>query len=81
MDDAVILNKLEEIIRELFDDYSGPVTPALSARDVERWDSLGHIQLMVMVEKVFGIRFDLDEVRKLPNLGELITMIRTRIDA
>ena len=81
MDDAVILKKLEQIIRELFDDYSGPVTPALSARDVEQWDSLGHIQLMVMIEKVFGIRFDLDEVRRLPNLGELVALIRSRTRA
>ena len=78
MDDPAILKKLEEIIRELFDEYTGPVTPMLSARDVEQWDSLGHIQFMVMIERVFGIRFDLDEVRRLANLGELVALVRTR---
>ena len=81
MDDPTILKKLEEIIRELFDEYSGPVTPVLSARDVEQWDSLGHIQFMVMVESVFGIRFDLNEVRKLANLGELVALVRARTTA
>lgn len=81
MDDAAILQKFEEIIRELFDEYTGPVTPALSARDVEQWDSLGHIQFVVMVEKIFKLRFEMDEVRELPNLGALAALVRARATA
>jgi acyl carrier protein len=78
MDENTILQKLEEIFRELFDEYEGPVTRELTAHDVEQWDSLGHIQLMVMIEKIMKMRFSAEEVRQLANLGELVDLIRTK---
>ena len=43
--------KLEPIFRELFDQYEGPITDELTANDVEQWDSLGHVQLVVALEQ------------------------------
>jgi acyl carrier protein len=66
---------LEGLIRDLFDEYDGPVTRDLTAMEVPQWDSLGHVQLMVLVEQTFGIRFHAGQVGKFRNLGDLIDEI------
>jgi acyl carrier protein len=60
-DDLEIITK---IMRNLFDEYEGPVTPSLSARDVAQWNSLMNVQFLVLVEQAFGIRFELLEALK-----------------
>jgi acyl carrier protein len=69
------LEKAAEIIRDLFDEYEGPVTRGLSARDVEQWDSLANVQLIVLVEQAFGVRFGTREVGQFNNLGELLDAV------
>lgn len=76
MDDD--LQKVTDIIRDLFDEYEGPVTGALSARDVEQWDSLAQVQFMVMVEKAFNVKFSSQELNKFNNIGELIEGIKKK---
>jgi acyl carrier protein len=72
------LDRITEIIRDLFDEYDGPVTRDLSARDIEQWDSLLNVQLVVQIERVFGIRFNSHEVGQFKNLGELLDIIRKK---
>ncbi len=72
------LQKAEELIRDLFDEYDGPVTRGLSARDVKQWDSLANVQFVVMLEQAFGIRFKSDEVGKFQSLGDLLDAIRRK---
>lgn len=78
MDDTKILTQLETIIRELFDEYEGPVTTELNADAVEQWDSLGNVQFMVMIEKMMSIRFQMGEIQNVKNLGGLIELIKQR---
>jgi len=68
------LEKMTAIIRDLFDEYDGPVTRGLSARDVAQWDSLANVQFVVLVEQAFGIRFHTREVGQFKNIGELLDM-------
>lgn len=68
------LEKMTAIVRDLFDEYDGPVTRDLSARDVAQWDSLANVQFVVLVEQAFGIRFRAREVGKFKNIGELLDM-------
>jgi acyl carrier protein len=68
------LEKMTAIVRNLFDEYDGPVTRDLSARDVAQWDSLADVQFVVLVEQAFGIRFHAREVGKFKNIGELLDM-------
>ena len=75
MDRQEIIAAIEPIIRDLFDEYEGPVNDALSARDVAQWDSLANVQLMVMVEKKFGFKFKTGEIAGLANLGELVELV------
>ena len=72
------LEAVTEIIRDLFDEYEGPVTRSLSAKDVEQWDSLANVQFVVMVEQRFGIRFKTDEIGKFKNVGELLDAVATK---
>ncbi|MDC0136415.1 acyl carrier protein [Sulfitobacter sp.] len=78
MDDAKILSDLETIIRELFDDYDGPVSADLNASEVEQWDSLGNVQFMVMIEKMMSVRFEMGEIQSLQNLGALVELIKKK---
>ncbi|WP_247712150.1 acyl carrier protein [Qipengyuania qiaonensis] len=67
-----ILDKVTEIIRDLFDEYDGPVTMETTANDVAQWDSLSHVRLMVMIEMELGVHFGTSEMQSFKNLGDLV---------
>jgi len=56
------------------------LTPELSADDVEEWDSLIHIALVVAIEQSFNIRFRVGEVEGTKNVGEFANLIMTRMN-
>ena len=75
-----IMEKLNEIFREVFDDASLKITEKTTANDVEDWDSLEHINLIEAVEQTFGMKFRMQEVSGMKNVGEMAEIIRTRLD-
>ena len=79
MQDAEILAKLADIFREVFDDEVVVPTPAMTAADVDAWDSLNHIRLIVATEMAFGIKFGITEITGLGNVGDLVALIRSKI--
>jgi acyl carrier protein len=78
MTPAEVIVRIEPIFRDLFDEYRGPVTAVLSSKDVEQWDSLANVQLAVMVEKAFKVRFSAGEIGELRNLGALADLVSQR---
>jgi acyl carrier protein len=78
MDQLQIYARLGEIFQEVFDEDSIKVTPRLSASDVDGWDSLAHIRLLLTIEKAFKIKFSTSEIGKLQNVGDLVALIETR---
>lgn len=74
-----VFGKLNEVFQEVFDDDTIMVTDTTSANDIEDWDSLEHINLVVSIEKEFNIKFDMAEVGKMKNVGEMVDLILTRI--
>ena len=68
-----ILAKVTEIIRDLFDEYEGPVAMETTADDVPQWDSLSHVRLMVMIEMELDVHFSTSEMQSFKNLGDLVT--------
>ncbi len=68
-------SRLEEVFREVFDDEEIVITNEMTADDIEEWDSLTHVQLIVAVEEEFGCKFSTVEVMKLKNVGEFINLI------
>jgi acyl carrier protein len=79
MDEQQIYARLAELFEDVFDDDSIQVTPDLSAKDVDGWDSLSHIRLILTVEKAFKIKFSTSEIGKLENVGDLAALIKARI--
>jgi acyl carrier protein len=79
MDEPQIYQRLTEIFQEIFDEDSIEVTPKLSADDVDGWDSLTHIRLVLTIEKVFKIKFSTSEIVKLENVGDLVALIQGKV--
>jgi acyl carrier protein len=74
-----VYSKLNEVFQEVFDDEDIIVNDKTTADDIEDWDSLEHINLVVAVEKKFNIKFNMGEVNKFKNVGEMVDIIVTRI--
>lgn len=79
MNRAEVYEKLNEVFRDIFDDEDITVDDATTADDIEDWDSLEHINLVVAVEKKFNIKFNMGEVNRFKNVGEMVDIIMTRI--
>lgn len=78
MDEAQIYSRLATIFEDVFDETSIEVTPGLSAKDVDGWDSLTHLRLLLTIEKAFKIKFSTSEIGKLENVGDLVALIKAR---
>ena len=79
MENAEIYQRLNGIFRDVFDDDSIVARPDLTADDVDEWDSLSHIRLVLTVEKTFGIKFSASEVGNLKNVGEFVQLIQAKL--
>ena len=79
MDEAQIYARLTEIFQDVFDDDSIKVAPELTAKDVDGWDSLNHIRLILTVEKAFKIKFSTSEIGRLERVGDLVALIKSRV--
>lgn len=69
------LAELEAIFREVFDEDDITLTAETTADDVDGWDSLTHVNLILTVERHFGVRFDTTEISNMKNVGELADLI------
>ncbi len=72
---AEVFEKLNEVFREVFDDEDIVVSDATTANDIEAWDSLMHITLVSEVEDAFDIHFEMKDVTKMKNVGEMADKI------
>lgn len=73
-----ILEKINDIFHDVFDDDSIVVVEETTADDVEDWDSLMHITLISEVESAFGFKFQMKDVVGMKNVGEMIDIIQSR---
>jgi acyl carrier protein len=78
MDDTQMYSQLTRVFHDVFDDETIEVTPQLTAKDVDGWDSLTHIRLILSVEKAFKIKFTTSEIGKLENVGDLAALIKAK---
>lgn len=70
-----ILPRLNELMRDIFDEPDLNVTDETRADDVADWDSANHVRLVVALEEEFGIRFETEEIATPQNVGELVDLI------
>jgi acyl carrier protein len=71
--------RVTAIFQDVFDDETIVLLQETTANDIEDWDSLAHITLIVAIEKEFNIKFDLIELKPLQNVGELLDLIQSKI--
>lgn len=70
-----IKDGLQKVFREVFDDDTIEIRPDMTAADIEDWDSLAHVELVVAVEKEFNIKFATQEIKGLKNVGDFMDLI------
>jgi acyl carrier protein len=73
--DEKTLEEVQQIFRDVIDRPSLTIGRETSAKDVEDWDSLAHINLVVAIEKRFRVKFALGELQSLRNVGDMIDLI------
>ncbi len=75
-----IVSRLESVFREVFDDDTIVLTKEMTANDIDEWDSLTHIQLIVATEQEFNVKFMTAEIADLKNVGEFIALIGKKLE-
>ena len=73
-----VFEKLNEIFRDNFDDDGIVLTEETSSADIEGWDSLEQINLVVAIQNAFSVRFSIEEVSAMKNVGEMATAIQAK---
>ncbi len=70
-----ILEKIQPIFRDIFDDENLTVTEITVAEDVEDWDSFAQMQIIMGIEEMFDIKFSTDEVTEFRNVGDVVKAV------
>lgn len=70
-----IFNKITSLCREVFNNSQLILTLSSSAEEIDEWDSLSHIQLILEIEKTFKVRFSLGELQDLKNIESLVFLV------
>jgi acyl carrier protein len=76
-----LLAEVQEIFRAVFDRPDLVITRESNASNVEDWDSLTHINLVMAIEKKYKIKFALGELKELENVGDLLDLIQKKLSA
>lgn len=80
MNEDAIWAKLTQVFHELFDDEEIELKPETTAEDIEEWDSLTNVQLLIAIEQDFdGVKFSTGEIANLRNVGELVAVIQKQL--
>ena len=79
MTNQEIHQQLTAVFRDVFDNPTIEISDTTTAPDVEGWDSITHVNLIVAVEKAFNITFTTKEVKALANVGDFIALIAKRV--
>lgn len=73
--------QMQVVFRDVFDDDAIELRPGLTAADIETWDSLTHMNLIVAIERAFKIKFTTAEVSRMENVGEFAALVDRKREA
>ncbi len=79
MSNVEILEAIQTIIRDVFDDEKIVVNENTHAGDIEDWDSLSNIRLTMAIEKHFAVKFGFKELQGMKNVGDMIEIIEGKL--
>lgn len=78
MDEIQIFEKLNFIFIDTFDDQTIKINNETSAKDIDQWDSLAQIRLVLAIQKEFNIEFTVNEVTSFQNVGDMINSMKQK---
>lgn len=81
METEEILQRVNQIFKSVLEDETLVIENETTADDVDDWDSLNHIVLVVEIEKAFGIKFTANEILSFKNVGEMNQAIKKKLGA
>jgi acyl carrier protein len=81
MDRKLIFVKMQEIFRDIFDDPNLNIEDSTNSNNIDDWDSLNHINLVVAIEKEFNIKFSFSELAALKDVGSMIDLMALKINS
>lgn len=73
-----VMSRAQPVFRKVFGNPSIELHPEMTANEVDGWDSLAHIRLIVSLEKEFKIKFKTTEIISFKNIGELVALIESK---
>jgi acyl carrier protein len=76
-----ILEKLQGVFRDVFDDDTIVLTPATTAADIEEWDSLNLIKVILACQQAFSLRLNARKVNTLANVGQMVDYLADALRA
>ncbi len=74
-----IFEQFQSLCQDVFDDEDIVLDDLTTADDVEEWDSMNHVQLIVKIEKHFNLKFELTELQRVRTVGEFVDLIESRL--
>ena len=80
MNRAGLFKKVQEIFRDIFDDDNLIIDDSTNANDIDDWDSLNHINLVVAIESELKIKFNFEELSTLKDVGAMVDLIISKIN-
>jgi acyl carrier protein len=78
---STLKERFEKVFRDVFDDENIQVHEEMTADDIDDWDSLSHVQLVMALEREFSLRFGTAEIANLKNVGEFMAMVQKKMQA
>lgn len=79
MTEDQIYSKLNEIFEEVLDLETVSLEAKTTAADIEGWDSIAHVRLIVAIEKEVGVQFETSEINDIKNVGALVDLLTFKI--
>jgi len=78
MSSEEILARVTAVFRDVFDDDKIILTRTMTAEDIDAWDSLSHVSLIVAIEREFKVKFGLMDIKPLKNVGEFLELVQRK---
>ena len=80
MSDSIQI-RLTKIFHDVFEDDTLVLRPDMTAQDVPDWDSLSHVRLVLTIQREFGVTFSAAQTAGLKDVGELVSVLQSKVKA
>jgi acyl carrier protein len=74
----MIIERINSVFVEIFDDPSLRIGPETTASDIQDWDSIAQVKLVLAIEEVFNVQFTTDDVAGFKSVGDVVAALRKR---